>query len=166
MAPRNAYPARAVLYNGKDVDLRSVEQVGGEEVQRQDPPRLGPQEFGPARSLPAGRGIDAGVLEDLPDRGRRHGDAEPGQLAVDAAVPHDSFSRASRSTTDRTFRCVAGRPVRPWRDRRDHRRRTMSRCHRKMVPGVTISRVAARRSIGSVPASRASNARSGQVKRE
>ena len=82
----DAYPAGAVLNHGKDVDLRSVEQVGGEEVQRQDPLRLGPQELGPARSLPAGRGIDAGVLEDLPDRGRRHGDAEPGQLAVDAAV--------------------------------------------------------------------------------
>ena len=70
------------------------------------------------------------------------------------------------TTTDRTFRCVAGRPDRPWRDRRDHRRRTMSRCHRKMVPGVTISRIAARRPVGSVPASRASNARSGHVKRE
>jgi SAM-dependent methyltransferase len=41
--------------------------------------------------------------------------------------------------------------------------RTMSRCHRKMMPGVTISRIAARRSIGIVPASRASNARSGHV---
>ena len=41
----------------------------------------------------------------------------------------------------------------------------MSRCHRKTVPGVTISRIAARRSIGSVPASRASNARSGHVSR-
>ena len=28
----------------------------------------------------------------------------------------------------------------------------MSRCRRKMVPRVTISRIAARRSIGSVPA--------------
>ena len=61
------------------------------------------------------------------------------------------------------MRCRA--PDRPWRDRRDHRRQTMSRCHRKMVPGVTISRIAARRSIGSVPASRARNARSGHVSR-
>jgi hypothetical protein len=41
------YPAGAVLNNGKDVDLRSVEQVGGEQIQRQDPLRLGPQELGP-----------------------------------------------------------------------------------------------------------------------
>ncbi|MGP7998224.1 MAG: hypothetical protein ACLPKI_12985 [Streptosporangiaceae bacterium] len=83
---QDAYPTGAVLYNGKDAGLRSVEQAGGEEVQRQDSLRLGRHELGPARSLPAGRGIDAGVLEDLPDRGRRHGDAEPGQLAMDAAV--------------------------------------------------------------------------------
>lgn len=58
---------------------------------------------------------------------------------------------------------MAGRPERPRRDRRVHRRRAMSRCQRKMVPGVAISRIAARRSIGSVPASRASHARSGHV---
>jgi hypothetical protein len=80
--------------------------------------------------------------------------------------PHDSFSRASRSTADRTLRCVAGRPERPTRDRRAQRRRTMSRCQRKIVPGVTINRIAARRSAGTVPASSASHARSGHVRRE
>ena len=78
--------AGAVLDDGKDVDLRAVEQVGGEEVQRQDPLRLGPEELRPARAIPARSPVDPGALEDLPDRGRRHGDAEPGQLAVDAAV--------------------------------------------------------------------------------
>ena len=48
--------------------------------------------------------------------------------------PQDSFSRASRRATDRTLRCVAGRPDRPCRDKRPHRRRTMSRCQRKIVP--------------------------------
>ena len=62
-----------------------------------------------------------------------------------------------------TLRCLAGRPERPRRDRRAHRRRTMSRCQRKMVPEVTISRIAARRSIGTVPASSDSHARSGHV---
>jgi hypothetical protein len=39
----------------------------------------------------------------------------------------------------------------------------MPRCQRKIVAGVTMSRIAARRSIGSVPASRASQARSGHI---
>jgi hypothetical protein len=162
----DAYPARAVLYNGEDVDLRSVEQVGGEEVQRQDPcawDRRNTAQPGPSRrgagSMPAFlricQTVDGATV--MPS---------PASSPWMRRYPHDSFSRASRSTTDPTLRCVAGRPDRPWHDRRDHRRRTMSRRHRKMVPGVTISRVAARRSIGSVPASRASNARSGHVKRE
>jgi hypothetical protein len=58
----------AVLDYGKDADRRAVEQAGGEEVQRQDPLRLGPQEPGPARAAPARRRADAGIPEDLPDR--------------------------------------------------------------------------------------------------
>jgi hypothetical protein len=157
--------AGAVLDDGQDIDLGAVEQAGGEEVQRQDPLRLGPQELGPARAVPAGRRIDPGALEDLPDRGRRDRDAQPGKLAVDPPVAPDSFSPASRSTTGRTLRCTGGRPERSC-DTRAHRRRTTSRCHRMIVPGVTISRIAARRSTGSVPASSASHAWSGHVKRE
>jgi hypothetical protein len=53
--------ARAVLDDGQDIDLGAVAQVGGEEVQRQDRLRLGPQELRPARVVPAG----------APDRSRR-----------------------------------------------------------------------------------------------
>jgi hypothetical protein len=60
--------AGAVLDDGKDGDLGAVEQGGGEEVQRQDPRRLGPEELRPARAAPAWRRIDPGALEDLPDR--------------------------------------------------------------------------------------------------
>jgi hypothetical protein len=42
----------------------------------------------------------------------------------------------------------------------------MPRCHRKIVAGVTISRNAAKRPAGSVPAGNASHARSGHVNRE
>jgi hypothetical protein len=45
--------AGAVLDDGKDVDLRAVEQAGGEEVQCQDPLRLEPEELRPARAIPA-----------------------------------------------------------------------------------------------------------------
>src|ERR1035438_2647226 len=61
----NLDPAATVLDDGQDVHLGAVEQVGGEEVQRQDRLCLGSQESGPARAVAAGRGADAGVLEDL-----------------------------------------------------------------------------------------------------
>ena len=77
----------AVLDHRKDVHLRAIEQVGSEEVQRQDPLCLGSQELRPARAVPAGRRVDPGVLEDLPHRRRRHDDAEPGKLTVDPPVP-------------------------------------------------------------------------------
>ncbi len=80
---QNPYAAGAVLDHGKDIDLGAVEQVGGEEVQRQDPLGLGPQKLRPARPVPARYRIGPRALEDLPHSGRRHGDAEPGQLAVD-----------------------------------------------------------------------------------
>ena len=46
----------AVLDHRKDVYLRAIEQVSGEEVQRQDPLRLRPQELRPPRAVPAGAG--------------------------------------------------------------------------------------------------------------
>jgi hypothetical protein len=83
---QNPHTAGAVLDHGKDVDLGAVEQVGGEEVQRQNPLCLGPQEFRPAGPITARRRVDPRALEDLPHSGRRHGDAEPGQLAADPPV--------------------------------------------------------------------------------
>ena len=77
----------AVLDHRKDVHLRAIEQVSGEEVQRQDPLRLGSQELRPPRAVPARSRVDPGVLEDLPHRRRRHDDAEPGKLTVDPPVP-------------------------------------------------------------------------------
>ena len=78
--------AGAVPGDGKDAGLRAVEQAGGEEVQCQDPLRLGPEELRPARAIPARSPVDPGALEDLPDRGWRHRDAGPRELAVDPPV--------------------------------------------------------------------------------
>jgi hypothetical protein len=58
-------PADAVLDRGQDVDLGPVEQVGGEEVQRQDPLRLGPQELRPARPITARRVLPR--MPEIPD---------------------------------------------------------------------------------------------------
>jgi hypothetical protein len=86
--------------------------------------------------------------------------------AARMGLEFDPLTGEPADTADRTLRCIAGRPGRPRRDSRAHRRRTMSGCQRKIVPGVTISRIAARRSAGTVPASSASHARSGHVRRE
>jgi len=58
----------AVLDRREDVHLRAIEQVSGEEVQREDPPRLGSQERRPPGADPAWSRVDAGVFEDLPHR--------------------------------------------------------------------------------------------------
>jgi hypothetical protein len=68
VAPRTRTRRLPCPVTARDVYLRAIEQVSGEEVQRQDPLRLRPQELRPARAVPAGRRIDPGVLEDLPDR--------------------------------------------------------------------------------------------------
>ena len=57
---------------------------------------------------------------------------------------------------------VAGRPVLPRMDRAAQRRRTMSRCQRTIVSGVTRSRSPWRRAFGITPSSAAISARSAQ----
>jgi hypothetical protein len=162
----DANAAGAVLDGGQDIDLGAVEQVGGEEVQRQDPLRLGPQELRPAKAVPAGRWIDSGALEDLPDRRRRDRNAQSGELAVDPPVAPGLVVPRQPQYQRPDVAVHRGRPQRPRRDTRAHRRRTMSRCHRMIVPGVTISRIAARCWTGSVSASSASHARSVHARRE
>lgn len=66
--------AGTVLDHGKDVHLGAVEEIGGEEVQRQDPLRLRSQELSPPWTVAARCRADPGAPEDLPDDGRRHGD--------------------------------------------------------------------------------------------
>jgi hypothetical protein len=60
------------------------------------------------------------------------------------------------------FRRVTGRPVLPRRDRAAQRRRTMPRCQRTIMSGVTSSRSPSRRAFGITPGSAASRARSAQ----
>jgi hypothetical protein len=74
--------AGAMLDHGQDIHLRAVEEIGGEEVKRQDSLCLRSQELRPARPISARCRVDAGALEDLPHRRRCHRDAEPGKLAV------------------------------------------------------------------------------------
>ena len=76
--------------------------------------------------------------------------------------PHSGFSRASRRTRALMFRRVAGRPVLPRMDLAAQRRRTMSRCQRRIVSGVTSSRSPWRRALGITLSRVATSARSAQ----
>jgi hypothetical protein len=60
------------------------------------------------------------------------------------------------------FRRVAGLPVLPRMDLAAQRRRTMSRCQRTIVSGVTSSRSPCRRAFGITPSMVESKARSAQ----
>jgi hypothetical protein len=64
----NADAPGGVLYDGQDMGLGAVEQVGGEEVARQDRFGLGSQELRPGRHGSARRRVDSGLLENLPHR--------------------------------------------------------------------------------------------------
>jgi hypothetical protein len=79
--------------------------------------------------------------------------------------PHSGFSRASRRTRAWIFRRVAGRPVLACADLAARRRRTMSRCQRRIVSGVTSSRSPWRRALGITARRAASRARSAQFSR-
>jgi hypothetical protein len=77
--------------------------------------------------------------------------------------PHPGFSRASRRTRALMFRRVAGRPVLACMDLAAQRRRTMSRCQRRIVSGVTSSSRSLWRRVLGITASRvAASARSAQ----
>ena len=62
------------------------------------------------------------------------------------------------------LRRVAGLPVLPRMDLSAQRRRTMSRCQRTIVSGVTSSRSPWRRAFGITPSMVASSARSAQFR--
>src|SRR6266571_4656803 len=74
--------------------------------------------------------------------------------------PQSGFSRASRRIRALMSRRVAGRPVLARADLAAQRRRTMSRCQRTTVSGVTSSRSPWRRALGITAGKAASRARS------
>ena len=68
------------------------------------------QELLPGRALPAGCGIDPGIVQDLPHRGCCDRVAESDELALHASVPHVGLSVAKRITSVRMAAAVGGRP--------------------------------------------------------
>ena len=80
------HPAGAVLNEHQDIQSLEQHGVHVQEVDREDPGGLGCQELPPPRACAPRRRIDARGMQDLPHGGRRHGDAEFRQFAVDPAV--------------------------------------------------------------------------------
>jgi len=79
--------AGAVLDDDQRVETTEQHGVHVDEVGGEDAAGLGCQELLSARAGAAGRGIDPGVAQDLPDRRCRDWVAEPDQLALHPAVP-------------------------------------------------------------------------------
>jgi len=74
--------AGAVLDDDQRVETTEQHRVHVDEVDGEDAAGLGCQELLPGQAAAAGRGIDPGVVQDLPDRGGRDRVAEPDQLAL------------------------------------------------------------------------------------
>jgi hypothetical protein len=107
--------AGAVLDDDQGVDAPQQHGVNVHEVGGHHAAGLRGQELLPGRPGAAGRRADPGVVQDLPDRGRRDQMAEPYQLALDAAVsPGGVFRVAMRITSWRIPAAVAGRPGSRW----------------------------------------------------
>lgn len=79
-------PAGGVLDDREDVLTLPVRGDRFEEVAREDRLGLGAQERGPGGGAALGCGVDACVLEELPDGGGCDAQAEDSEFTVDAAV--------------------------------------------------------------------------------
>jgi hypothetical protein len=67
--PGDVYAATVVLDDDEEVEAAEEDGVDVGEVDREDRVGLRGQELSPGRPGPAGRGIESGVLQDLPDGG-------------------------------------------------------------------------------------------------
>jgi hypothetical protein len=99
-----------VLDHDQCVDAAQQHRVHVDEVDGDDAEGLGGQELLSGRAGAAGRGIDPGIMQDLPDGGGRDPVAEPDQLALHPPVPHAGFSVAMRITSLRIASAMGGRP--------------------------------------------------------
>jgi hypothetical protein len=104
---------------------------------------------------------DLGVFVDQATEGFPASD--PCLLDVDHAWERAGFSPARRMTSLRMSRRVDGRPECPARHLAAHRRRSRSRCQRKIVSGVTTSRNPVRRGLRITLVNAAISPRSAQV---
>ena len=152
------HAAGAVLDEHQDVQSLQQHGVHVEEVDGEDPGRLGAQELQPGRACVAGSRIDARLAQDLPDCGLRDRHAGFGYLAVDPAVSPQRILLRQPDDDGAMLGTVAGRP--------GLRRLPVSylpgaslRCQASSVAGVT-GKTPVQRSRGMSRASAANHTRS------
>ena len=131
-------PAGAVLDHDQRVDAPQQHGVHVDEVDGDDAAGLRGQELLPGRAGAAGRGIDPGIMQDLPDRGGGDRVAEPDQLALHPPVPPRGVLRrdadhelADRGCRGRPPRTPAARVVPLARDQPTVPGEQRRRCHRE-----------------------------------
>jgi hypothetical protein len=131
------HAAGGVFHEEQDVQPLTQHRVDAEKVGGKNAVCLCGQELSPGGAIAARCGVDAGLFQNRPHCARRNPVAKPSKSAVDAPVtPGGVFSAASRSTSRRGSGAVRRPAVRRrgWVQRCS----TRSRCHRKIVAGVTI----------------------------
>ena len=84
--PGDVHAATAVLDHDEDIEAAQEDGVDVGEIYREDRMGLRGQELLPGRPGPSWRGIESGVLEDLPDGRGGHGMAESDQLPLNPSV--------------------------------------------------------------------------------
>ena len=105
-------PAGAVLDDDQRIETPQQHGVHMDEIGRQNAAGLRGQKLPPGRARPAGRGIDPGIMQDLPHRGGRDRMAELYELALHPPMPQAGLSMAMRITSLRIAAAVDGRPGR------------------------------------------------------
>jgi hypothetical protein len=121
-------------------------------------------ELRPGRAGSARRGVDSGLPQNSRTVDAATFTPRPASSPWILRYPHSGFSWASRRTSALVFLLVAGRPVLPRLDSAAQRRRTRSRCPRRIVSGVTSSGIPWRRAFGITLSRVASRARSAQFR--
>jgi hypothetical protein len=80
---------------GQGVDATEQHCIHVDEISCENAAGLGGQKLLPGRACAAGRGVDPGVVQDLPHRGGGDPVAELDKSALHAPVPHAGFSVAT-----------------------------------------------------------------------
>jgi hypothetical protein len=111
-----------VFEEHQGVETLQADGVDVQKVAGDDAVCLRGKEFSPCRTVAVGCGIDAGRVQNVPDRGCGDGMAKPGEFAVDSAVspsavlvcePQEEFADCGRSCWSAWFRasgCVVPFP--------------------------------------------------------